>query len=508
MSDALIKVNNIDNSLESYLKSLDFNLDSSIQEMNRLERNTLYWQMYKGKHWDESEQDQDQPTPVFNKTKIIINKIITHLVGKPFTVNYPNEYIETLLAPFVNLILEESGGVETLGFEIAQTGSVTGDAFIKAAFSSETNSVRLILLDSSDCFVSYKFYNYKNNIPNDALLRWQFFDEEGKLTWKKERWNNDVVITTIGDEQIVREESGQNILGKVPIVHIRNQIVGKEAYGLSDISDLEPLNRLLNSRLRRFNDDVDYCGDPVTIIYGAKLGNLEKGANKTWAGLPVDSKVENLTLETDLPAQQKMIEYLSEGIHQVGNVPEDSVNGKKHISNVSGSSQQFDQLPIIEAVLRKRIVYGRGIKSAIELGLELLEICDRKYNLGLELSKVKKEITAYNKKSKDPFIRLKNWNCVDIQFQETFPKNQISFLQELQMEINMGVESRKGAMKRLGKNNIDLLVKEIEAENNTKVEIKTNTNEIKSELEKSSSVYDKDENELEDEIEKQEDSKK
>jgi len=76
MSDVIIKTNLIDGSLENLLNSIDFYLDSSIQETNRLQKNTLFWDLYKGNHWTEAEQDEDQPTPAFNKIKIIIrNKL-------------------------------------------------------------------------------------------------------------------------------------------------------------------------------------------------------------------------------------------------------------------------------------------------------------------------------------------------------------------------------------------------------------------------------------------------
>ncbi len=484
------RLSSVDNLSEQDLFS-EIHIDMSFNEKDRVSRNSIYWDLYKGKHWTQEEQDDDQPTPTFNKVKIIVNKILSHLVGKPFAISYLNERIESLLAPFVNFILENSGGIECFGWEAAQMGSITGDCFLKPSYNESSKSVSLNVLDSSDTFVTYRFSDYRNNVPSDALIRWQFIDDDGKIAWKKQRWYKDRFYTVI-DKKIVKDESGVNLLGKVPLVHIRNQIIGKEVYGLSDISDLESLNKLLNSRLRRFNDDVDYCGDPITIIFGARLSSLERGANKTWGGLPADAKVQNLTLDTDLPAQQRMIEYISGGIHESGNVPEDSVNGKKHMSNVSGTSYHYDQIPIIEAVDRKRLVYGKGFKSAIEMGLELLEICDRKYRLNLGLTNVKNEIEAELRKSNNPLSRLQKWNTVHTQFQEYFPKDKISELQALNMEINMGIESRAGAMKRLGRENIDFKLTEIlrdrELFGKADKDVEPiGTNEIRSDLYKDSS---------------------
>lgn len=52
------------------------------------------------------------------------------------------------------------------------------------------------------------------------------------------------------------------------------------------------------------------------------------------------------------------------------------------------------------------------------------------------------------------------WNEVSIP--DTLPKDMLLELQQIQQEMKMGLESRRNAMKRMGKENIDELIKEID----------------------------------------------
>ena len=76
-----------------------------------------YWKLYLGNHWEFDEQDGDKPTISRNKIKSIINKIITHAVGRSPFVTYYNEEIEKLLKPYVDLLLDNSGGMGLLAYD-------------------------------------------------------------------------------------------------------------------------------------------------------------------------------------------------------------------------------------------------------------------------------------------------------------------------------------------------------------------------------------------------------
>lgn len=88
------------------------------REQARFERYREYWELYKGNHWSENELDVDKPVPVWNKVATYVNKSVAFLVGKPFKVKFPNKEIQDWLMPYVQLILDSSGGTEMFGNEI------------------------------------------------------------------------------------------------------------------------------------------------------------------------------------------------------------------------------------------------------------------------------------------------------------------------------------------------------------------------------------------------------
>lgn len=445
-----------------------------------------YWNLYKGDHWDASELDEESPSPVFNKVFTFINKAITFLVGNSPTVNYPKPEAEKLLAPYVNVILKNSGGIQKLAWEALQMGSVTGDLFLKVVYDHTIDGVRIQVSDSSDVDVRYPFRDYQNDIPSLAVIEWQFIDEtdDNKIRTYREEWTKDIVKVFIDDE-LDTEKSGVNLLGSCPIVHVRNLQVGKEPYGMSDVEQLQYLNKMLNAQVRRFRDDVEYSGDPVTLLYGVRISQIEKGVGKMWGNLPIKGKVENLTLDTDFPSQQKFIEYINEAIHEVGNIPKDSVTGNKSVSNTSGVALHMNNLPIIELVDRKRISYKSGFERAIKMALLLMVIIERKKEVlnGLKgedretelykeffISEYKpsgildacRELQTLYEKDKDYTFRTMDWNEVEFEFADYLPKDELVQMQLIKDELSLGLESRKGAMKRLGKDNIDAILKEVD----------------------------------------------
>lgn len=455
-------------------------IDLFAKEHERWERYLEYWKLYKGEHWDDTELEEDMPTIKQNKAKVLVNKGLAFLVGKPFTINYLDESVENILAPYVNILLENSGKVGGFGYEAAQMGFVTGDCFIKAVYNEKKKKVFLQIKDSQDVAVKYTFVDYSNNVPDECHIRWKFLDKDGDVKEKREVWTDDKLEVFINGEK-QKKESGANILGYVPIVHIKNQLVGKEVYGFSDIGDLEDLNKLLNYSLRRFVNLVDYNIDPVTILYGARVKQMEKGENKLWGNLPKDSRVENLNLNTDLPAMQKMIEYISGALHESGNTSEKSTTGAEHISNTSGVALYMNNLPLMELTARKKIAYGPGFQKAIMMGLDLMARVEAKKWLELEEAEVPVKdrdkhypftgimvaaslLEEAYRKSNNAYIRLKPWNHVDIKFSDFMPKDQLTEMQLVNMELASGLESKRGAMKRLGKDNIDRILAEIQQE--------------------------------------------
>jgi hypothetical protein len=501
--------NPIESEMENFVQ-----LDKQARDkrvMNILE----YWRLYLGHHWRFNEQYDDRPTIAINKTKILVDKIITHAVARAPYVVYFNDEVEKLLHPFVKLLLENSGGMEIFAYEIFLYAAVTGDAFVKA-FVDKDGFIKLQILESHMTDTYYDLIDHSQLIPDMAELRGFNYSREidmddgnVKQTLKsvKEIWDSEKV-TLFENKEYKPTLSGDNLLGYVPIVHIRNQIGNKDVFGISDVSLLKDLNQLLNSTMRGFQEIVEYTADPWMLMYGYTLEQVDKNAQRALSGLPTEARTELLEMKTDLPAIQDFINYLNTALHEHGGVPIDSTGGKKAMSNVSGTAYHYDLYPITEVVDRKIITHRIGISKAIEMGLDMMYFHAKKYSDSpyKKILSVKQRIESIYSDSDDPRVALTKWNKITIEFNDYLQKDELSRANLIIQKYNNNLLSRRTAMKELGITNIEdeerLILEEVR-EFGAKDSKIMGTNEIKSDDEKSSSPYAKEENDTLREQEKQ-----
>lgn len=481
--------------------------DKSIRAMRKF--NIMeYWKLYSNEHWDYSELDSDKPTIARNKIKSIINKVITHAVGRTPYITYFNEEVEALLKPYVDLLLEYTGGMSMLAYETFLTGCVTGDAFIKAVYDQRENKVKLQVQQSQAIDAYYDYLDNSTYIPDLVTLVYKkankIVNENGDIDLEyvdyKEVWDSNTV-RVYEDGKLRGDLSGENLLGKTPFVHIRNQIIDKSPFGRSDVEDMKDLNLLYNNSLRGFNDIVDYMGEPWMLAYGYKLKDVDKNGTRVLSNLPPKTEgtdTQFLTLDTDLPATLRFLKILEEGIHEQGGVPLSSANGKTAMSNVSGTAYHYDMYPITETVDRKLLIYQAGLSKALSLGLELMYFVAKKnpkvvfasiVDIADKIKNIHKGLGTVNSLSKV-------WSDVKVEFYDYLQKDELSRTNNIILKVNNKLISRRSAMKELGISNIDQELEFIKAEMNLNIE-ETNigSNELKNDFnEKSSSIYATEEN--------------
>ena len=101
-------------------------------------------------------------------------------------------------------------------------------------------------------------------------------------------------------------------------------------------------------------------------------------------------------------------------------------------------------MPLIERTRVKRMNTEEGIRKINKMILLI--------GLTEELISVPEGITP------------KEFFNTEITFTDTLPKDRLLELQQIQLELQLGLESKKGAMRRLNKDNITYLLDEIEQE--------------------------------------------
>lgn len=467
--------------------------DLTNEETLFLERVKEAWNFYEGYHW-EGIDDLDTPQVTFNYCRPFVNKFVSFEFGKGFSIHTPVELDKVGVTVGdtkvdIDLDLNEDGEVsteeqqesfiirektlqdylsqvwednnkDTLLTELGQTKSITGEAWVKTQYESPEDLVdpfeeypkgRIRLSVTPTQFVFPRFNDHDKDRLESLLIMYpiRHFKEIGILSRRsvettvlyKEYWTNEeIVIYTDGEET----DRMKNPYGFIPFVQIKNFPIAGRTRGIGDLEDVIPLNVELNTKKSDISEVIDYHSAPITLVYGAKIGNLEKGANKVWGGLPKDAKVENLGLQGDLTASSSYVSDIRTSMCEIAGIPETVLGGASAISNTSGVALQYINLPLIEKTRVKR--------SCSKAGLE-------KVNKMILFISLKEGLIE-----KPEYISMKDFVYNEVELPDTLPKDELIELQKIQQELTLGLECRHGAMERMGRDNIPKKLAEIDSE--------------------------------------------
>ena len=463
------------------------------EEVQRLERIRENWNFYEGYHW-EGIDDEDSPQVTFNYCRTFIDKFVSFELGDGFYIETtegldkiavtngdqkidtnkdlnkdgvitpeealsPSQLTERTVFDFLEKVWDYNDR-DSFIEEIGQTKSITGEAWVKVQYVAPEDlddpfgeypngKIRLSVTPTQYVFPEFDQHDTKK--LNTLLIMYPIERREQtgilknrtriKTIIYKEYWTKDEIKVYEDEKEI---DSMKNPYNMIPYVQIKNLAVAGRTRGLSDLDDLIPLNMELNMKKSDCSEIIDYHSAPITLVYGAKIGNLEKGANKVWGGLPKDSKVENLSLSGDLLASQSYISDTKTAMCEIGGVPETALGGASAISNTSGVALQYMNAPLIDKTKTKRNLTKNGLQKVNKLIL-LISLMEGLIEKPEEISIAE-------------FVR----NTVTIP--DTLPKDTMLELTQIQLEMQLGLECRHGALKRLGREDIQSKLDEVDKE--------------------------------------------
>ena len=462
-------------------------------EIIRLQRIKEAWNFYEGYHW-EGIDDLDSTQVTFNYCRPFVNKFVAFEFGKGFTINTPSEFDnlevtvddpivvedvdedhdgvfeeeeklpepiirEKTLQEFLNDVWD-SNKKDTLLTELGQTKSITGEAWVKVQYQSPEDLVdpfeeypngKIKLSVVPTQFVFPTFGEHDKDRIESLLVMYPIKSrrETGVLFKRsvettvlyKEVWTNEEIVVYEDKEEVDRMD---NPYGFIPFVQIKNFPIAGRTYGLGDLDDVIPLNIEYNTKKSDVSEVIDYHSAPITLVYGAKIGNLEKGANKVWGGLPKDAKVENLSLQGDLVASNNYINSIRTAMCEIAGIPETVLGGASAISNTSGVALQYINLPLIEKTRVKR--------SCSKEGLE-------------RVNKIILFVSLYHGLIVKPEeVSMRSFVSNSVELPDTLPKDELLELQRIEQEMKLAIECRHGALERLGVDNISRKLAEIDRE--------------------------------------------
>jgi hypothetical protein len=419
----------------------------------RLNRYSLNWAMYLGHHWGYRREQGEMQISV-NYYRAFLDYMARFTFGNGVHFRSPKA-TEAIVPARLERVWEIDNDKKKILLEMAQTGGITGDVFVKIAYEEAwTDSigrfhpgrVRILPLNSAFAFPEFHPHDRTRLLRFKQKYRFWGTSLEGtrQVFTYTEILTDDIIEEYINDELI---DSRPNPLGLIPVVHIPNIPVAGSPWGLSDAHDIISINRAYNEIATDVADIINYHASPVTVIVGAKAANLEKGAKKVWGGLPKDSQVFNLEGgSAGLAGAMQYLQMLKMSMHELMNIPETALGQAQPISNTSGVALSIQFQPLMNRWTQKVAQYGAGLEKINELVL-------------LNLAVKEPETFVYDPEQDGP---LDEGNLTQLDpndpltfvtfahFPQPLPLDKIVLLNELQQKMTMGLESKEGALRALG----------------------------------------------------------
>ncbi|CAB4122232.1 Portal protein [uncultured Caudovirales phage] len=433
----------------------------------RLNRYSLNWAMYLGHHWS-YRREMGEAQMVYNYYRAFTDYIINFTFSRGVQFRSPTA-TEAIIPDILKRVWEIDNNKTGVLWEMGQQGGVSGDCFVKVAYEEgfedsvghyTPGKVRVLPLNASFCFPEFHPHDRSRLIRFKLKYRFWGTSVEGtrQVYTYTEILTDDRIEEYINDELI---DSRPNPIGVVPVIHIPNVLVSGSPWGLSDCHDLITLNRNYNETATDIADIINYHAAPVTVITGAKASSLEKGPKKVWGGLPKDSQVFNL--EGGGQGLMGALEYLKvvkTAMHEMIGVPETALGQVQPISNTSGVALSIQYQPLMNRYQQKLVQYGEGLRRINELVLKTLAFKEP-------------ELFTYNPIFNGP-IKQNQLTQLDLNnpityetiahFPQPLPLDKLIVLNEIQMKMQMNLESREGALRQLGEEFPAEKLEEIRAE--------------------------------------------
>ncbi len=419
----------------------------------RLNRYSLNWAMYLGHHWGYRREQGEMQISV-NYYRAFLDYIARFTFGKGVAFRSPKA-TEAIIPDRLERVWEIDNEKQKVLFEMAQTGGIAGDCFVKVAYEEawedtigrvHPGRVRILPLNPAFCFPEFHPHDRSRLLRFKQKYRFWGTSLEGtrQVFTYTEILTDDIIEEYVNDELI---DSRPNPLGLIPVVHIPNIPVSGSPWGLSDAHDIITINRSYNEISTDIADIINYHAAPVTVIVGAKASNLEKGAKKVWGGLPKDAQVFNLEGGgSGIQGALTYLETLKRSMHEMMNIPESALGQVQPISNTSGVALSIQYQPMMNRHSQKVAQYGAGLQRINELII-------------LNLAVKEPETLTYNPMTDGP-IKPGQLTQLDpndpityqtyVHFPPPLPLDQLVLLNELQQKMSMGLESKEGALRALG----------------------------------------------------------
>jgi len=418
----------------------------------RLNRYAASWSFYLGHH-HAFRREPGEPHMTFNYVRALTDFGINFALGRGVTFQSAKEYAHIVPA-LLNRIWETDNNKQEILNEIGQQGAVSGDMFVKVAYEPawtdpagnfHPGRVRILPLNSS--FVFPEWHPHDRERLLRVKIKYKFWGTN--LEGTRQVYTYTEILTDSVIEEYINDDlidQRPNPLGVIPIAYAPNISISGSPWGLSDSYDLIALNRAYNETAEEIQDIIAYHAAPVTIITGAKASNLERGARKVWGGLPKDAQVYNLENGVDLSGPLEFMQLLKTAMHEMAGVPETALGSFVPISNTSGVALSIMWEPATRRRDKKLINLSKLLRQINELALRTLFLNEpATLTYDPDTDGIIQPGQPYVIDPADPLVYR-----TECEWPDAMPTDKLIKLNEIQLMMALGLESKRGALKSLG----------------------------------------------------------
>lgn len=409
---------------------------------------------YLGHHWMYKKQ-AGEPQLVFNYVRALSDYMTDYTFGKGITYKPAKEF-QHIVPALLDRIFSIDNDGESFYWETGSMGSIFGDVFIKVAYEEawtdegtgrfHPGRVRLIPLFPGHCFP--RWHPHDKDRLEEFKLKYRFWStapDGTRLVNTYVEILTDTEIREYVNDKLIRVSP--NYLGEIPVVHGRNAFAVGSPWGLSDVWEIISLNREYNEKATEISDILNYHAAPITIVTGGKPPQLERGPAKIWGIGNKDAKVFNLEGGHEgLPHAIEYLGILKRTMHELTGVPENALGQEQAISNTSGVALAIQYMPTTQKYDRKKINYGSMYKKVAKLALMTLFM---KEPWTLEYDPNTNGIIQEGQPPvldpADPMVYV-----LDVVWAPPLPVDKTIELDAIQRKMELGLESRVGALRALG----------------------------------------------------------
>lgn len=425
---------------------------------------------------------------MFNFTAALSDFLTNFTFGKPVTV-HSDKRVAHIVPALIDRILTRDNEKEKLFWAVGNLGSISGDCFVKIAYepsyvdpagNDHPGRVRLLALNPAFCFPEWAPHDMDRLIRFKLKYRfWATAPEGTRQVYTYTEIITDEIIEEYVNDQLIR--SNPNPLGEIPIVHIANKPAASSPWGLADIQNIITLNREYNEKAQEISDIINYHVAPVTVVTGAKASNLERGSNKIWAILQADAKVQNLEGGTEgLAPALEYLEVIRIRMHEMMGVPENALGQAQPISNTSGVALMIQFFPLMNAYNLKIMQYGYGWKKILRYALRTLFLEEPEtmlYDPNTD-GMIEDPQTQFGEVDPNDPVTYD----LDIVWPSPLPIDMLVKLNEIMLKMQLGLESKRGALLDLGEEFPDEKMQELWEEQLVEAKMDGATQILKSQI--------------------------